>query len=43
MQNSGQKGGAEGVVKPNREFKIDKHNTEKEKVGSKRAASGNSS
>ncbi len=42
MQNSGQKGGAEGVVKPNREFKIDKH-TEKEKVGSKRAASGNSS
>ncbi len=42
MQHSSQKGGADGAVKPNREFKIDKH-PEKEKVGGKRAASGNSS
>jgi hypothetical protein len=42
MQNSGQKGAADGVVKPNRETKIDKHH-EKDKVGGKRTAPGNSS
>jgi hypothetical protein len=41
MQNSNQRGGSD-VVKPNRETKIDKA-AEKEKIGSKRTASGNSS
>ena len=41
MQRSNQRGG-DAVIKPNRESKIDKQ-SEKEKVGGKRAAPGNSS